>query len=108
MKPEFFDGCAVVLLVYGLAMWYLLALETAVVLTAISILIIVLGIAAYLVLDLVSGRIMPGDKERNRSCEASSCPSVTTFQLLALGECFRKGDFARLKNENCLSAAQSR
>jgi hypothetical protein len=34
--------------------------------------------------------------------------TVATFQLLALEECFRKGDFARLKNENCLSAGQSR
>ena len=74
MKPEFFDGCAVALLGYALALWSLLALESAVILTASSILIILLGVAAYLLLGLASSRIMSKDEERDRSREASSYP----------------------------------
>ena len=74
MKPEFFNGCAAALIGYALALWSLLALETAAILTASSILIILLGVAAYLLLGLVFGRIMSRDQERNRRRDASSYP----------------------------------
>jgi hypothetical protein len=91
MKPKFFDGCAAALLGYALALWSLLALETAVILTASSILIILLGVAAYLLLGLAFGRIMSRDEERNRRREASSYPKGSGRSGFWLGVAISSG-----------------
>jgi hypothetical protein len=81
MKPMFFDGCAAALLGCALAFWSLFALETAVILTASSILIILLGVAAYLLLGPALGRITSRNEERNGGCEAHPTRGGSGFWL---------------------------
>ena len=81
MKPKFFDGCAAGLLGCALAFWCLFALETAVILTASSILIILLGVAAYLLVGPILGRIMSRNEERNRGREAHPTRGGSGFWL---------------------------